>query len=112
MRKFASFRRLVLASVVMGLAVAVTALLDLEHVALALLGIETVLLTALLVLLDRRARAHRPEKGAKQLFAIQRDVRRLVVDVEETQRRLITSIETLRLESAERARKDAADSVN
>ena len=112
MRKFAIFRTLAVASGVVGLTVSVTALLDLDRVAFALLGLEMVLVTALIVLVDRRARAHSPGKGAKQLTAIHRDVRRLVIDVEETQRRLITSIETLRLESAERARKDATSSAN
>lgn len=118
MGKLANFRRLVVISAAVGLAVAVTAVLGLDRVALALVGLAVVLLTALLFLTDRRSRERllprrrRSTKTWTQLDSVEKDVQRLVIDLEETQRRLVMSIETLRLESAERDRDRDAGSAS
>jgi membrane protein implicated in regulation of membrane protease activity len=103
--------------VALGVAVAATSLLGLDRVALALLGVGLVTLTVLLAALDRRNRDRilagdsHSRQNARQLGTVNRDIRRLVIDVEETQRRLVTSIETLRFENAERARSHSAESA-
>ncbi|WP_430868437.1 hypothetical protein [Demequina aurantiaca] len=116
MRKFAHFRRLVVLSAAVGMAIVVTSVIGLDRVALSLVGIAVVLLTALLFLADRRSRERflprkrRSSKVETQLDEVQHDVRRLVIDLEETQRRLVVSIETLRFENAQRASEHGATS--
>lgn len=129
MRKLAKFRRLVAASAGVGLAIIVTAIFGFDRVALALVGLAVMLVTALLFMADHRSRerllprSRRSSKTWTQLDAVEKDVRRvattleasqrrLAIDLEETQRRLVVSIETLRLEGAERDRNRDMDGSN